>query len=74
MLAGAGVGAWLSSMIGISMPNSCLKKFEKAISAGEFLIIVEVERIESDKICELIRKHHPQVDFGGLEPSYPVFP
>ena len=72
--AGAGIGAWLSSMVGIGMPNSCLQKFETRINEGEFLMIVELEKKKTNEICESIRKHHPEVDFGGLEPSYPVFP
>ncbi len=72
--AGAGVGAWLSSMVGIGMPNSCLHRFEKSIEDGELLMVVEVERTKTNNICELIRKQHQEVDFGGLEPTYPVFP
>ena len=73
-LAGAGVGAWLSSMVGISLPNACLKRFQSAIDQGELLMFVEISHDKKDSIIQSIRRHHPEVDFGGLDPEYPVFP
>ncbi|MEN8130607.1 MAG: DUF1269 domain-containing protein [Pseudomonadota bacterium] len=73
-LAGAGVGAWLSSMIGISLPNSCLKKFEDAIEQGEFLMVVDLPKERREEIDELVKQHHPEADIGGTEPHVPPFP
>jgi hypothetical protein len=73
-LAGAGVGAWLSSMIGISLPNSCLKHFEGAIEAGEFLMVVDLPKERIEEIDELVKQHHPEADIGGTEPHVPPFP
>jgi len=72
--AGAGVGGWMSSMIGISLPSSRLKKFEEAINQGEFLVFVDVARTRVDEIEELVRKHHPEADIKGVEPMMPPFP
>jgi len=72
--AGAGVGGWMSSMIGISLPSSRLKKFEEAINQGEFLVFVDVARALVDEIEELVRKHHPEADIKGVEPMMPPFP
>ena len=72
--AGAGVGGWMSSMIGISLPSSRLKKFEEAINQGEFLVFVDVARARVDEIEELVRKHHPEADIKGVEPMMPPFP
>ena len=72
--AGAGVGGWLSSMIGVSVPSTRLKKFEDAIKAGEFLVLVDVKRDRVEEIGELVRKHHPEADIEGTEPKMPVFP
>ena len=72
--AGAGVGGWMSSMIGISLPSSRLKKFEEAINQGEFLVFVDVARTRVDEIEELVRKHHPEADIKGTEPMMPPFP
>jgi len=73
-LAGAGVGAWLSSMVGISLPNSCLKQFENAIEQGEYLMMVDLPKERIEEIDELVKKHHPEADIGGTEPHVPPFP
>jgi hypothetical protein len=73
-LAGAGAGAWVSSMIGISAPNSRLKEFETAIEQGELLMMVDVQKSRVDEITDLIRKHHPEAEIEGTEPTIPAFP
>ena len=35
-LAGAGVGAWVSGLVGMSIGNRRIKEFEDAIEAGKF--------------------------------------
>ena len=72
--AAAGVGGWLSSMVGVSVPSTRLKKFEDAIKAGEFLVLVDVKRDRVDEIEELVKKHYPEADIEGTEPKMPVFP
>jgi len=72
--AGAGVGGWLSSMVGVSVPSTRLKKFEDAIKAGEFLVLVDVKRERIDEIESLVKKHYPEADVQGAEPKIPVFP
>lgn len=72
--AGAGVGGWLSSMVGVSVPSSRLKKFEEAIDTGEFLVMVDIKRERVDEIGALVKKHHPDADIEGAEPKMPVFP
>ncbi|MCK5480110.1 MAG: DUF1269 domain-containing protein [Gammaproteobacteria bacterium] len=73
-LAGAGVGAWLSGMIGISVPSSRLKEFEKAIDGGSLLMMVDIPKPRVDEISELVRKHHPEAEIEGTEPVIPAFP
>lgn len=73
-LAGAGFGAWLSSMIGAGIPNSRLKEFQDAIEQGEVLVIVDVSKSRVDEIEELIREHHPDAEVEGTEPTVPPFP
>ena len=72
--AGAGVGGWLSSMVGVSVSSTRLKKFEDAINEGEVLILVDVKRDQVKKIEGLIKKHHPDACIEGEEPDMPVFP
>ena len=73
-LAGAGMGAWLSSMIGISAPSSRLTEFEDAIKQGNLLMMVDVPKTRVDEITDLIKKHHPEAEIEGTEPVIPAFP
>jgi hypothetical protein len=72
--ASAGIGGWLSSMIGSSVPSSRLKKFEEAIEDGEILVLVDIPRTRVDEIEDLVRKHFPIADIRGTEPMVPPFP
>jgi hypothetical protein len=73
-LAGAGVGAWISGMIGISVPSSRLKDFEKAIESGSLLMMVDVPKNKVEEITGLVKKHHPEAQIEGTEPVIPAFP
>ncbi len=73
-VAGAGVGSWLGSMVGVSVPSTRLKQFEIAIKAGEILLLIDVKRDQVDKIEELVKKHHPEAEIKGTEPHMPTFP
>ena len=73
-LAGAGLGAWVSSMIGISAPSSRLTEFEAAIKEGGLLMMVDVPKTRVDEITDLIKQHHPEAVIEGTEPVIPAFP
>lgn len=70
----AGIGGWISSMIGSSVPSSRLKNFVDAIENGEILALVDIPRTRVDEIEELVKKHFPQADIEGTEPMVPPFP
>ena len=72
--AGAGFGAWASSMVGAGMTSSRLEKFQEALEGGEILMLVDVPKRRVDEIEELIRSHHKDVDIEGTEPNIPNFP
>lgn len=73
-LAGAGVGAWISGMIGMDVPNSQIEKFEGAIEKGEVLMMVDIPKERVEEIEALVQQHHPDADMGGTEPHIPAFP
>jgi hypothetical protein len=73
-LAGAGVGAWAGSLIGVSTPNSRIKQFEEAIEAGHLLVLADVPKNRVAEIEARIKKHLPEVDIEGTEPIIPAFP
>ncbi len=70
-LAGAGVGAWLSGLVGLDYPDQRLLKFEEAIDKGEILLLVDVVEDRIEEIRDLVRKHHPEAEFGGTDPTMP---
>lgn len=73
-LIGAGFGAWISGMVGLSADNTQLKDFEQAIEQGQLLLMVDVPRTRTEEITELLKKHHPEIEVNGTEPTLPVFP
>ncbi len=73
-LLGSGIGAWISSMIGIDVANTQIKQFEKAIDKGEILFLVDVPKARVEQIEALVKSHHPDADVEGTEPHIPAFP
>ncbi|MCG6938104.1 MAG: DUF1269 domain-containing protein [Gammaproteobacteria bacterium] len=73
-LTGAGFGAWMATMIGVDVPNTRLVAFEDAIQQGAVLMMVDVAKDRVDEIDDLVKKHHPEAELKGAEPSIPEFP
>jgi hypothetical protein len=73
-LVGAGIGSWISGMIGMDVGNSQTTQFEAAIEAGEILVMVDVGKEQVGEIEDLIKTHHPEADMGGTDPHIPAFP
>ena len=71
---GAGIGAWASSMIGISTPSERLKRFQPAIEQGQILLMVDVPRRRVEEIEARLEKLHPEAHLEGVEPDIPAFP
>jgi hypothetical protein len=73
-IGGAFFGAWASSMVASSVPNSRLKAFEADMQAGRVLMMVDVPMRRVQEICDLIARRHPEAASGGFEPTIPAFP
>lgn len=73
-LAGAGVGAWLSGMVGLNVGNTRHKQFEDAIEKGALLMMIDVPISRVEEISELVKSHHPEAELEGTEPHIPAFP
>ena len=73
-IGGAVFGAWASSMVASSVPNSRLKGFERDIEGGKVLMMVDVPMRRVQEICELVKRRHPEALSGGIEPTIPAFP
>ena len=73
-LVGIIFGAWASSMIGMTTPNTELKSYQQDIDNGKFLLIADVEKERVEEIESLIRKLHPGSVRLSEEPIKPSFP
>jgi len=71
---GAGFGAWVSGLIAVSVPNSRLEKFTEQMDHGDVLLMLDISRERKNEVTEMVKKYHPDSDFGGVEPSIPAFP
>jgi hypothetical protein len=71
---GGAIGAWASSMIGSSVPNSRLKRFEEALRQGQILMMVDVPRYRVKEIETMLQEKHPEAHLEGEEPAIPAFP
>jgi len=72
-LFGAFFGVWVSGMIGSSVRNSRLKRFEDTLEQGNFLLMVDV-RLDKVEAVNAKMKGRKEVVFGGEEVSMPAFP
>ena len=73
-MGGAVFGAWASSMVASSVPNSRLKGFERDMEAGKVLMMVDVPMRRQQEINDMIVARHPEAAAGGFEPTIPAFP
>lgn len=73
-LVGAMLGAWFASMVGSSVPNSALRAFQDGMEHGRVLLMVDVPFRRVDEIHELVASHHPEAEWGGVDPQTPAFP
>ena len=71
---GAFFGSWAASLVAVSVPNSRLRAFEKDISDGHILLMVDVPKERTGEITELIKSHHPECEVRGVDTAFPAFP
>jgi hypothetical protein len=74
LLVGALLGAWAASMVGASVPNSKLRRFEREIDAGKVLLMVDVPYAAVEDIRETVTARHPEAVPAGQVRPYVVFP
>jgi hypothetical protein len=73
-VGGALFGIWVAGMVGISTPNSVLKKFERTMAEGHILLMVDVRREQIDALRHMVLSRHAKVEDHGFEPTVPAFP
>ncbi|MDO3382099.1 hypothetical protein [Gilvimarinus algae] len=58
---GAAFGTWASTMVGVSIPNTDYENFQKAIDAGQILIMVDLEsERQASRLRESLLREVPE--------------
>ncbi len=73
-IVGAALGTWLASMVGLQVPNTRLKGFEKEMEEGKVLLMLDVPAGRYDELRTVIARTHPEAADRGNEPTVPAFP
>ena len=73
-VAGALVGTWTSTMIGVSTPSKRLARFTPQIEQGQILLMVDVHMWRVEAIEARLRALHPEAHLEGTEPDIPAVP
>lgn len=58
-------GAWVSTLIGVSIPNPIVEQNEKVLEAGGLLMLVDIPIEKEEAVTSLIRRHHPEAVIQG---------
>ena len=58
---GALFGVWTSTMVGVSVRDVKVSKFDKAIKRGAMLLIIDVPKEKQQMFEAAIQRHHPEV-------------
>ena len=73
-VVGAALGTWVASMVGLQVPNSRLKGFEKEIEEGKLLLMLDVPSGRYQEVHDVIARTHPEAVDRGQEATVPAFP
>jgi len=73
-IVGALFGAWVSSMVGMAVPNSRLKRFSEDIERGRILMMIDVPASQVPDVTARVIARHPEIEAKGWEPEIPAFP
>lgn len=73
-IIGAVLGTWVASMVGLQVPNSRLKGFDREIQDGKILLMLDVPAGRYQEVHDIIARTHPEAMDRGQEPTVPAFP
>lgn len=65
-LFGAFFGAWASSMVGVSVLDVKVAKFQSDLERGAFLMLVDVPEKREREVADTVKSHHPEVTIERL--------
>ena len=67
--AGAGFGAVVTAMLGSQEHNHQLDGFQRALAAGQLLLLVDVPQARADGVRAIIVRHHPEASIRSVTPK-----
>jgi uncharacterized membrane protein YeaQ/YmgE (transglycosylase-associated protein family) len=73
-IAGAVLGTWIASMVGMQVPNSRLKGFDAEIQSGKVLLILDIQSNRRDEVRAILSRTGAEAADRGIEPTIPAFP
>ncbi len=73
-IVGALLGTWVSTMVGLQVPNSRLKGFEHDLEKGRILLMLDLPASRYEELRGVIARTHPEAMDRGNEPTVPAFP
>ena len=65
-IAGAGFGALVTALLGSQEHNHKLDAFQRALAAGQILLMVDVPRKREDEVKATILRHHPEAEIRSV--------
>ena len=73
MAVGLGVfgtlfGIWASTMVGVSVRDIKVAKFDKQLKQGQLLLMVDIPAEREESVKRVIRRHHPEVVIDKIRP------
>jgi uncharacterized membrane protein YeaQ/YmgE (transglycosylase-associated protein family) len=73
-VVGSILGIWVATMVGLQVPNSRLKPFDKDLAEGKILLMLDVPGGRYQEVHDIIARTHPEAVDRGNEPTVPAFP
>ncbi len=67
VVAGAGVGSWLGSMVALEVPNTRHEEFEEAIKQGHLLMLLDVPEEKLPSIEMTVIRHYPEATLEKID-------
>jgi hypothetical protein len=73
-MVGAVLGTWIAGMVGLQVPNSRLRRFEREMQDGKILLVLDVPSRRYEELRGVIARTHPEAADRGNEATVPAFP
>ncbi len=66
-LTGASFGGFVSALVASDIPNHELDRFQREISEGQVLLLLDIPTPDVDTMIALILSHHPEAQIGVIK-------